>query len=86
MHGGGNTSLKSTTVDVFGEEVEVLHIKGSGWDLEVIEAVGLPAVRLVPLLQLRSLAALSDAAMVNVQRLNLLDVSTAPRNPAGWAP
>jgi len=86
MHGGGNTSLKSTAVDVFGEEVEVLHIKGSGWDLEVIEAVGLPAVRLVPLLQLRSLAALSDEAMVNVQRLNLLDVSTAPRNPASWAP
>ncbi len=63
-----------------------MHIKGSGWDLEVIEAVGLPAVRLVPLLQLRSLAALSDEAMVNVQRLNLLDVSTAPRNPASWAP
>ena len=48
--------------------------------------MGLPAVRLVPLLQLRSLAALSDEAMVNVQRLNLLDVSTAPRNPASWAP
>ncbi|MBD3763200.1 MAG: bifunctional aldolase/short-chain dehydrogenase [Rhodobacterales bacterium] len=73
MHGGGNTSLKSTAVDVFGEEVEVLHIKGSGWDLETIEARGLPAVRLAPLLRLRALPALSDEAMVNVQRLNLLD-------------
>ena len=54
MHGGGNTSLKSTAVDVFGEEVEVLHIKGSGWDLETIEAKGLPAVRLAPLMRLRS--------------------------------
>lgn len=80
MHGGGNTSLKSTAVDVFGEEVEVLHIKGSGWDLETIEAKGLPAVRLAPLMRLRSLPALSDEAMVNVQRLNLLDPS-AP-NPS----
>ncbi len=80
MHGGGNTSLKSTAVDVFGEDVEVLHIKGSGWDLETIEAKGLPAVRLAPLMRLRSLPALSDEAMVNVQRLNLLDPS-AP-NPS----
>lgn len=80
MHGGGNTSLKSTAQDVFGEEVEVLHIKGSGWDLEVIEARGLPAVRLGPLMRLRSLPALSDEAMVNVQRLNLMDPS-AP-NPS----
>lgn len=80
MHGGGNTSLKSTAVDVFGEEVEVLHIKGSGWDLETIEARGLPAVRMAPLMRLRSLPALSDEAMVNVQRLNLLDPS-AP-NPS----
>lgn len=80
MHGGGNTSLKSTAVDVFGEEVEVLHIKGSGWDLETIEAKGLPAVRLAPLMRLRSLPALSDEAMVNVQRLNLLDPSAS--NPS----
>lgn len=80
MHGGGNTSLKSTALDVFGEEVEVLHIKGSGWDLETIEAKGLPAVRMAPLMRLRSLPALSDEAMVNVQRLNLLDPS-AP-NPS----
>lgn len=80
MHGGGNTSLKSTAVDVFGDEVEVLHIKGSGWDLETIEARGLPAVRLAPLMRLRSLPGLTDEAMVNVQRLNLLDPS-AP-NPS----
>lgn len=73
MHGGGNTSLKSTATDVFGAEVDVLHIKGSGWDLETIEARGLPAVRMEPLMRLRDLPALSDEAMVNVQRLNLLD-------------
>ncbi|NJS38194.1 MAG: bifunctional aldolase/short-chain dehydrogenase, partial [Rhodobacteraceae bacterium] len=80
MHGGGNTSLKSQAVDIFGDAVDVLHIKGSGWDLEVIEAKGLPAVRMEPLMRLRGLAALSDEAMVAVQRLNLLDPS-AP-NPS----
>ncbi|MGA0540681.1 bifunctional aldolase/short-chain dehydrogenase [Neotabrizicola sp. VNH66] len=80
QHGGGNTSLKSTARDTFGEEVPVLHIKGSGWDLDTIEAKGMPAVRMEPLLRLRALSALSDEAMVNVQRLNLID-SAAP-NPS----
>lgn len=80
MHGGGNTSLKATARDVFGDEVEVLHIKGSGADLDSIDAAGMPAVRLAPLLRLRDLPALSDEEMVKVQRLNLLDPS-AP-NPS----
>src|SRR5208282_3960185 len=41
---------------------------------------GLPAVRLAPLRKLRRLEALSDEAMVNAQRGNLID-STAP-NPS----
>ncbi|OOY27857.1 short-chain dehydrogenase [Thioclava sp. L04-15] len=80
MHGGGNTSVKLRARDVFGDEVDVIHIKGSGWDLGTIEAQGLPAVRMAPLMRLRDLAALSDEEMVNVQRSNLLD-STAP-NPS----
>jgi len=80
MHGGGNTSLKAQAVDVYGDLVDVLHIKGSGWDLETIQAAGLPAVRMAPLARLRGLATLSDEAMVNVQRANLMD-SAAP-NPS----
>ncbi|MDO8313091.1 MAG: class II aldolase/adducin family protein, partial [Sideroxyarcus sp.] len=80
MHGGGNTSVKLSMHDVFGDLVDVVHIKGSGWDLEVIEAAGLPAVRIAPLMRLRKLAALSDEDMVNVQRANLMD-SAAP-NPS----
>ena len=80
MHGGGNTSLKTTARDLFGEEVEVLCVKGSGWDLATIEPAGHPAVRLAPLHALRRLQALSDEDMVNAQRLNLLD-SAAP-NPS----
>ena len=80
MHGGGNTSMKAQAVDVFGDTVEVIHIKGSGWDLETIAAAGMPAVRMAPLARLRRLDSLSDEAMVNVQRANLLD-SAAP-NPS----
>ncbi|PVA07463.1 bifunctional aldolase/short-chain dehydrogenase [Thalassorhabdomicrobium marinisediminis] len=80
MHGGGNTSIKVTRRDLFGDEFRVLHVKGSGWDLDALRAPGLPGVRLTPLDRLRDLDALSDEAMVNVQRSNLLD-STAP-NPS----
>ena len=77
QHGGGNTSLKSRARDVLGGEVEVLCVKGSGWDLGNIEPAGLPAVKLEPLLALRQLDELSDEAMVNAQRAALLD-SAAP--------
>src|SRR5262249_12123862 len=75
-----NTSVKTTMADVTGEPVEVLCVKGSGWDMGTIEAPGLPAVRLAPLQGLIGLQALSDEDMVNVQRCNLLD-SKAP-NPS----
>ena len=76
MHGGGNTSCKTVMSDVFGNDTRVLCVKGSGWDLGTIEASGLPAVRIEPLLELRSLESLSDEDMVNVQRANLMDQSS----------
>ncbi len=80
LHGGGNTSVKTSVRDVTGEEVEVLHVKGSGWDMAAIEPPGLPAVRLAPLRRLAALDTLGDEDMVNAQRSNLLDAS-AP-NPS----
>ena len=80
LHGGGNTSVKTRGTDDLGEEHEVIAVKGSGADMADIEPWGLPAVKLDPLKKLRALNALSDEAMVNVQRLNLLD-SSAP-NPS----
>src|SRR5258707_15382847 len=77
LHGWGNTSVKTTEPDLFGIETEVLRIKGSGWDLAAIEPVGLPAVRLEPLLKLAQLEQLSDEAMVNYLRGCLMD-SSAP--------
>ena len=80
QHGGGNTSVKTTLREATGEAVEVLCVKGSGWDMATIEPPGLPAVRLRPLQALSPLRALSDEEMVNLQRGNLID-STAP-NPS----
>jgi rhamnose utilization protein RhaD (predicted bifunctional aldolase and dehydrogenase)/NAD(P)-dependent dehydrogenase (short-subunit alcohol dehydrogenase family) len=73
LHGGGNTSVKTTTNDLLAEEIEVLCVKGSGWDMAAIEPAGLPAVRLNPVRKLRRRAVLSDEEMVRVLRANLLD-------------
>ncbi len=80
LHGGGNTSVKTRMADITGQTIDVLCVKGSGWDMGTIEAPGLPAVRLAPLKELHGLQALSDEDMVNVQRANLLD-SKSP-NPS----
>ncbi|MCZ6454534.1 MAG: class II aldolase/adducin family protein, partial [Alphaproteobacteria bacterium] len=80
LHGGGNTSVKTPLTDLAGDTVDVLCVKGSGWDMASIEPPGLPAVRLDPLRRLRALDRLSDEDMVNAQRGNLLD-SAAP-NPS----
>jgi len=80
LHGGGNTSVKTRARDVFGDEVEVLCVKGSGWDLQTIEPPGHPAVRLQPLMKLRALNRLSDEDMVSAQRQLLLD--PAAPNPS----
>src|SRR3954453_13224426 len=73
LHGGGNTSVKTIAKDMLGENVAVLCVKGSGWDMGNIEPAGLPAVKLEPLRRLRTLDTLSDEDMVNYQRINLLD-------------
>ena len=73
MHGGGNTSVKSTVKDFFGDSVEVLYIKGSGGDLATIDASGFPAVKMQTLLKMADLAQLSDVDMVSQQRAAMLN-------------
>src|SRR5450759_1220317 len=53
LHGGGNTSVKTKLADLNGDTVDVLCVKGSGWDMGGIEPAGLPAERLAPLMTLR---------------------------------
>ncbi|MDE0334750.1 MAG: bifunctional aldolase/short-chain dehydrogenase [Defluviicoccus sp.] len=73
LHGGGNTSVKTGMTDILGDPVDVLCVKGSGWDMADIEPSGLPAVRLEPLRRLAALDGLGDEEMVDYQRGNLLD-------------
>jgi hypothetical protein len=46
LHGGGNTSVKVRQPDIFGDDEDILYIKGSGWDLQTIEPAGFAPVRL----------------------------------------
>ena len=80
LHGGGNTSVKTQVADLAGDTIEVLCVKGSGWDMAAIEPPGLPAVRLGPLRRLIGRRRLSDEDMVAFQRANLLD--PAAPNPS----
>jgi len=76
LHGGGNTSVKTTIKDIDGKKYKVLCVKGSGWDMADIEPPGLPAVKLEPLLSLKNKKYLSDEDMVAYQKRNLIDIKS----------
>jgi len=76
LHGGGNTSVKVRLTNLVGEEMEVLYVKGSGWDLATIEPQGFPGLDLAYLRKLRRLDSLSDEEMVNQLRTHLMDASS----------
>lgn len=73
LHGGGNTSVKATLPNFFGDPEEILYVKGSGWDLATIEAPGFAPVRLNVLQRLAQRQQLSDSEMVAQQRAAMLD-------------
>ncbi len=78
MHGGGNTSVKALGRDFFGDEVDILYVKGSGWDLKTIEKPGFSPLRLRETQRLAKLKTLSDDDMARQLRAFLLD----PRAPS----
>jgi len=73
LHGGGNTSVKLSQKNFFGETEELLLVKGSGWDLATIESPGFAPVRLETLKRLAELETLSDSEMVRQQRAAMTD-------------
>src|SRR5262249_58745650 len=75
LHGGGNTSVKVRERNRFGDEEEILYVKGSGWDLETIEAAGFSPVRLATALRLAKLDQLTDAQMVQELRAAMTNPS-----------
>jgi rhamnose utilization protein RhaD (predicted bifunctional aldolase and dehydrogenase)/NAD(P)-dependent dehydrogenase (short-subunit alcohol dehydrogenase family) len=78
LHGGGNTSVKTVEKDFFGDELEICHVKGSGWDLATIERAGFAPVKMSALLKMAELEAMTDADMVLQQRAAM----TNPDAPA----
>ncbi len=76
LHGGGNTSVKTSIKDIDGKNYDVLCVKGSGWDMAEIEPAGLPAVKLNPLLALKNKKYLSDEDMVAYQKRNLINIKS----------
>lgn len=75
LHGGGNTSVKIHERNILGNEEDILYVKGSGWDLEAIEAAGFSPVRLPHLLDLGELKTLSDPEMVNELKTHMTRAS-----------
>ena len=73
LHGGGNTSVKIRETNRLGDEIDLLYVKGSGWDLETIEAGGFAPVRLDHLVRLAELPELDDIGMVNELRTHMTD-------------
>eukprot|EP00514_Thraustochytrium_sp_LLF1b_P009930 CAMPEP_0184544474 /NCGR_PEP_ID=MMETSP0199_2-20130426/3649_1 /TAXON_ID=1112570 /ORGANISM="Thraustochytrium sp., Strain LLF1b" /LENGTH=736 /DNA_ID=CAMNT_0026938655 /DNA_START=27 /DNA_END=2237 /DNA_ORIENTATION=+ len=76
LHGGGNTSVKMSVTNKLGDEVEVLCIKGSGYNLDSIVPRGFPQVELAHLRRMLQLESLSDPEMVNELRTHMMDASS----------
>jgi rhamnose utilization protein RhaD (predicted bifunctional aldolase and dehydrogenase)/NAD(P)-dependent dehydrogenase (short-subunit alcohol dehydrogenase family) len=64
LHGGGNSSIKTTWRDITGRDVDALFVKGSGWEMAAIDAAGFAPLALGRLHELLELESLSDAEMM----------------------
>lgn len=73
LSGGGNTSVKTSAANLFGDPEEILYIKGSGWNLATIEPAGFAPVKLDVLRRMAELPELSDGEMVRAQRAAMTD-------------
>src|SRR5215472_16274559 len=77
LRGGGNTSVKSYTTSVLGEQVPALYVKASGYNLADISPDGHSGVDLEFLKRLRVLQELSDDAMADQFRAHLFNPRAA---------
>ena len=80
LHGGGNTSVKIFEKNIFGEEEEIIYVKGSGINLATIDIKGFTPLRLTHMKKLVELVHISDKTLVREQKLAMTN-SEAP-NPS----
>lgn len=72
LHGGGNTSVKTTRRDVSGKDIPVLLVKGSGHDLATIGPEGFATLRLERLRELLPPTPIGDLELLNELRCALV--------------
>ncbi|MGJ8679392.1 SDR family oxidoreductase [Paraglaciecola sp.] len=77
LHGGGNTSLKSTATNRFGETQNIIWVKASGFDLATMGAEGYTALEIEKVIRLAELKTLSDDDMVKDLKVARLDPNAA---------
>ena len=73
LHGGGNTSVKGTWPNVWGDRIPAIYVKASGCDLAKITPGDYAPLDLEYLRRLRTLESLSDDRMANEFRTHVLD-------------
>ncbi len=78
LWGGGNNSVKEPALDLLGQPIEVMYIKGSGSDMKSIIPTQYPAVRLDYVRPLFERDEMSDEDMVAYLARCLID-PTSPR-------
>ncbi|MBF0466408.1 MAG: bifunctional aldolase/short-chain dehydrogenase [Nitrospirae bacterium] len=77
LHGGGNTSVKSQHINVFGQPLNALFVKASGYNMDRIKPDGHVALELDYLMRLLELDDLDDETMINEFRTHLFDHSAS---------
>ncbi len=73
IYGGGNTSVKKSRTNIYGEEEMVLFVKGSGQDLATMEPFGFSPLLLKPLLRFLELPKLDEQELLLESRRLLVD-------------
>jgi len=78
LHGGGNSSVKTTHRNLLGEEVDAIYVKASGYNMACMDPNGYTGLDLQYLHKLRALSKLSDAEMAGEFLTHSLDADSAP--------
>ena len=78
LHGGGNNSVKTSLVNILGEEIDTILVKVSGFDMSSIGPEGYTCLDLRYLRRLRSLPEMPDERMAHELRTHQLDARSAP--------
>ncbi|MCI0615717.1 SDR family NAD(P)-dependent oxidoreductase, partial [bacterium] len=73
LHGGGNTSVKTLTLNIFGDQCPTIFVKASGSDLANISSDGFSPIELTRAKRLRSLPDITQDEMNKQLRLHLMD-------------